>query len=81
MHAQVETRIPLAFEQKFGMRAFTGIAALFDDWSDDWDTYPMAGLGVHYVLQAKEKVIVRMEYAIGKNDASGFYIAIGQAFQ
>ena len=63
------------------MRAFTGIAALFDDFDDDWSTFPMGGMGVHYLLQQEERVIVRMEIAVGKDGANGFYIAFGQAFQ
>ena len=79
--AQAEARVPAPFWNRMGFRVFGGSAALFNDFDEEWQAYPMAGAGMHFFLQPEEEVIMRVEYALGKGEAHGFYIAIGQAFQ
>jgi outer membrane protein assembly factor BamA len=41
---------------------------------------PAAGGGVRLMLNRKEKLNIRIDYAVGSDKASGFYFAIGEAF-
>jgi len=68
---------------RFGLNAFAGVACLFGDGErcDEGDNlYPSAGIGAQYVLKEEENIVVTADYAQGKEDNSGFYVRLGQAF-
>ncbi len=41
---------------------------------------PNAGLGVRFLIDRKENINLRLDYAIGKAGQRGFYISFGEAF-
>ena len=48
---------------------------------DDSDSlYPMAGGGIIYTLKPEAKIVMRLEYAKGKNDNSAYYLSLGHPF-
>lgn len=73
---QLEERY--SFNQKWGATGFIGAAYLYGDDEEDW--YPAAGAGITYMIKEKERMVVRAEFAVGKNDSKGFYIQFGNAF-
>ncbi len=78
---EVEERYSLA--GKFGLNAFAGVACLYGNdasCDDEKNWFPAAGAGVTYMLKVEERMIVRAEIAVGKNDNNGFYIQFGNAF-
>lgn len=78
--AQVEARYSLT--ERWVAAAFGGTAAVvngFDDMSDSENWYPMGGLGVRYILK-DAGVVIRMDYAVGKDDNQAFYLKMGQPF-
>ena len=79
---EVEERISLY--KKWGMSVFTGVAFLYGDKDADGfesedQFFPAAGAGVFYQLN-DEKMVVRAEFAVGKDDNHGFYLNFGQPF-
>jgi outer membrane scaffolding protein for murein synthesis (MipA/OmpV family) len=68
---------------RWGLAAFGGAACLLEDVSDCGDAdnwYPAVGAGVIYTLKPKEKLVVRLDYAVGEGDNSGLYLSFGQPF-
>lgn len=69
--------------ERWGLAGFGGVACLLEDISDCGHTdnwYPAVGAGLVYTLKPKEKMIVRLDYAIGEADNSGLYLRFGHAF-
>lgn len=78
--AEVEER--LSITKKWGFTAFAGIATLYGgdfEWDRKDNLFPACGFGISYKLN-DEKMVVRAEYAVGKEGNSGFYIKFGQSF-
>ncbi|MBW2564433.1 MAG: BamA/TamA family outer membrane protein [Deltaproteobacteria bacterium] len=77
--AEVDERFSLT--KKFGIAAFAGIAGLYgDDTLDGNDRlFPAGGAGIFYQLN-DEKMVVRADFAIGKDGNRGFYLKFGQPF-
>ncbi|SMF22903.1 Outer membrane protein [Alteromonadaceae bacterium Bs31] len=79
----IEIEERLSLRGKFGVNAFVGAACLYGDKAscdDEKNWFPAAGLGLSYMLKVEEKMVVRAELAVGKNDNNGFYIQFGNAF-
>lgn len=79
----VEVEERLSFTDRWGAAYFVGAACLYDGvsdcgHSDNW--YPNLGAGVRYIIRPEEKMILRLEYAMGKSGTSGLYLNFGQAF-
>ena len=79
----IEIEERLSFSSRWGAAYFVGAACLYDGLSDcgegeNW--YPNIGVGVRYVIRPEEKMILRLEYAMGKGGTSGLYLNFGQAF-
>ncbi|AFU99342.1 hypothetical protein [Simiduia agarivorans] len=71
------------FGERWGATAFLGASCLYggkEDCGESENWYPAAGAGITYLLKPQEKMIVRTEIAVGKNDNYGFYIQFGNAF-
>ena len=75
-------------KNNWGLTAFAGIGCLYGDnvignkqHCDSSDNlYPAIGAGISYLLKPKEKIVIRAEYAVGKDDNYGFYLKLGQPF-
>ncbi len=68
---------------RFGMVAFTEVAALYDDKIDDIDgqsTFFSGGMGFRYMLSTENKMNFRFDYAVGEGDNDGFYVGMGESF-
>lgn len=68
--------------KKWGVAVFGGIAVLYGgDTSDEGDDfYPAGGAGVFYQIN-DEKMVVRADFAIGKEGNHGFYLQFGHPFE
>jgi outer membrane protein assembly factor BamA len=78
---EVEERFFL--HQKWRMTLFTGLGCLTDDISNCGESeklYPMAGLGVLYVLKVEDQLVLRFDLAAGKDERYGIYLKFGQSF-
>lgn len=78
---EVEERYRLA--ERWAIAGFAGAACLFDGASDCGDSsawYPAAGGGIIYTIKPKEKMVVRLDYAVGKEGNSGAYLRFGHPF-
>ena len=77
--AELDERYSLT--EKWGITAFAGIACLYgDDKIDGSDRlFPAGGAGIFYQLN-DEKMVVRAEFAFGKEGNNGFYLRFGQPF-
>lgn len=67
--------------KKFGMIGFLGVGSAVDEISDipDSELLPSIGVGVRYLMIAKEKINVGVDVGVGKNDWS-LTFRIGEAF-
>lgn len=67
--------------EKWGITAFAGIACLYgDDNINGSDRlFPAGGAGIVYRLN-DEKMVVRADFAFGKEGNKGFYLQFGQPF-
>jgi hypothetical protein len=67
--------------KKFGMVGFVGVGSAVNAFSEipDNDILPSIGVGVRYLMIAKEKVNIGVDVGVGKNDWS-LTFRIGEAF-
>lgn len=76
---QSELRFPLIW--KFGMAAFGGVSKLYNaDNLNFKNVLPNYGVGLRFLVDKHDKTNLRMDYAIGKGENSGFYISFGESF-
>lgn len=78
---EVEERLDIAYG--IGATLFTGVSCLYDglgDCSDTENLFPSIGGGLNYMIKKEEKMIVRLEGALGKGDTYGVYLQFGRAF-
>ena len=79
--------------ERWGLTAFVGVGCLYGDkvkngdqpgqkasCSDSENIYPAAGLGGSYMIKPAEKMVIRAEFAMGKDSNHGFYLNFGQPF-
>ncbi|TGD71124.1 hypothetical protein E4634_19980 [Mangrovimicrobium sediminis] len=69
--------------ERWRLAAFAGVGCLHDDLNDCTDSgnlYASGGVGVHFVLRPKEKMVVRLDYARGEGGSEAFYMKFGQEF-
>ena len=72
-----------SFNRRWGATGFVGAACLYGDGAncdveDNW--YPAVGVGMTYMLKVQERMVVRMEVAVGKHDGRAVYIKFGDSF-
>ncbi len=70
------------FHPQWGAKAYAGLSCLYGgglSCSGD-NLYPMAGLGVFYILKPKENMLVSAEFAKGNGNNQGFYLRFGHPF-
>ena len=78
---EIEERYRL--RKRWAVAGFAGAACLFDGGSDCDDSsawYPAAGGGIIFTVKPKEKMVVRLDYAVGKAGNSGLYLGFGHPF-
>jgi hypothetical protein len=80
-HLQTDARIPLA--GRWVVTLFGGLACLYDspgDCGESENLYPAAGAGVSFLLKVEAGLVLRAEYAVGKEGNSGLYLRLGNPF-
>jgi hypothetical protein len=77
---QQEFRVPLLW--RFGLATFGGLSSLYSakqPFSINNIKYNY-GLGLRFLVDKKDKTSLRLDYAIGNNNNSGFYVSFGESF-
>jgi hypothetical protein len=72
-----------SFSHRWTATFFAGLACLYGDGltcSDSANTYPMAGVGVQFVLKPTRGIVANLEYAQGKNGSDAFLFKMGYAW-
>jgi hypothetical protein len=78
----LQTECRLEVYRKWGCTFFGGLGSLGQHPADisslslKWNT----GIGIRFVVDPKEQTHLRLDYAIGSQGNSGFYISFGEAF-
>ncbi len=78
---EVEERYRL--NDRWGVSAFTGASCLLDEPKDCGESshwYQAIGAGVIYTLKPKEKMVLRLDYAVGEEGNNGLYFGFGHPF-
>jgi len=76
---QTEIRLPLIW--RFGMAAFAGLSNLYNSSNLNLkETKPNYGLGLRFLVDKHDKTNLRLDYAIGGEGNTGFYISFGESF-
>jgi len=75
---QTEFRLPLVW--KFGIATFGGISNLFANNFKINDSKYNCGLGLRFLVDKHDKTNLRLDYAVGNDGNSGFYISFGESF-
>ena len=77
---QLEFRLPIVW--RFGLATFGGLSNLYPNISSIKmsNTKYNAGLGIRFMVDKKDKTNLRLDYAIGNDKNSGFYISFGESF-
>jgi len=77
---QTEYRFPIIW--RIGLAAFGGLSGIYSSLSDlgiESLKYNY-GLGLRFLIDRKEGINLRLDYAIGKQNNYGFYISFGESF-
>jgi len=76
---QAEYRLVL--NKRLGLVVFGGAGEVAHSWSDfnSDDILPSYGIGARYCLAQQNHLNLRLDYAVGKDDAV-WYLAVGEAF-
>lgn len=77
---QTELRVPLFW--RFYLATFGGVSNIYStenkfSFTSSKFNY---GLGIRFLVDKKDNTFLRMDYAIGQGNNSGFYIAFGESF-
>lgn len=77
---QIEYRS--SFLWRFGLAAFGGVSMIADRFQniDNENIKPNAGVGLRFLIDKNESTSLRIDYAIGVQNQSGFYISFGESF-
>ncbi len=67
---------------RIGMAAFGGISMVYEEFNKIQNKAfkPNAGLGLRFLVDKKENTNLRIDYALGREGQSGFYISFGESF-
>lgn len=79
--AQAEWRWKLG--ERLGLVGFGGVAGLYDGGLSNLDSdgiFWSGGVGLRWTLSAENRLNLRLDYAWGEDDESGFYVSMGEAF-
>ena len=81
--ADVQAEYRCQFRPRWGVVVFGGIAKLWDDDTREIireDYYYSGGVGLRFMINTKERINFRVDFAIGNGDNQGFYMGIREAF-
>lgn len=78
--AQIEYRMPVW--KRFGLVAFTGIGDVANEIGafSFKDLKPSYGIGLRFKIDRANNTNIRVDYGLGIDGSSGFYLEIGEAF-
>jgi len=64
------------------LAAFGGVLLIYEQprFINNENVKPNAGIGLRFLVDKNENTNLRLDYAIGKNNQSGFYISFGESF-
>ncbi|WP_156507791.1 hypothetical protein [Halioglobus sp. HI00S01] len=80
-HINLDARFNI--KGRWGASLFGGLGCLYSKVSacDDSDNlFPMLGAGIIFDLKPDAGIVLRLEYAAGKDDNEGYYLSLGQPF-
>lgn len=80
-HLQLDARFHL--RERWGAALFGGVGALYSSLSDLDSSdalFPVGGAGLIYDLKPDDGIVLRLDYALGEDDNSAFYLTLGQPF-
>jgi outer membrane protein assembly factor BamA len=77
---QGEFRFPVIW--KFGLAVFGGVANIYSGANHfkPGNLKHNLGLGIRFLVDKKDKTNLRLDYAVGRNGNSGFYVSFGESF-
>lgn len=77
---QIEYRSELFW--RIGMATFGGISMIYENIQsiDNKNFKPNAGFGLRFLVDKNEGTNLRIDYALGAKNQSGFYISFGESF-
>ncbi|MCB0698668.1 MAG: hypothetical protein H6551_01010 [Chitinophagales bacterium] len=78
----LQAEVRSVFLWRFGLAAFGGLSNVyssFDRFAVNNVKYN-AGAGIRFLIDRKENINLRLDYAVGSGNNSGFYISFGEAF-
>ena len=77
---QIEMRNHLFW--RFGIVTFGGISMVYKKFNqiENESFKPNAGFGFRFLVDKKENTNLRIDYAVGAQNQSGFYISFGESF-
>jgi hypothetical protein len=78
--AQMEYRSPLVW--RIGLTTFGGLSVIFENAQSIGNNSfkPNAGFGLRFLVDKNEGTNLRIDYAVGAQNQSGFYISFGESF-
>ncbi|WP_157117828.1 BamA/TamA family outer membrane protein [Oceanicoccus sagamiensis] len=79
--AEVDGRFQI--NKTWGYSASAGMACLYNNTGDcgNYDNwYPSASVGLIYTIKPVDKIVLRAQYAVGKDNNDGFYLNVGHPF-
>lgn len=67
---------------RFGLALFGGLSNIYDRFSSFsiGETKPNYGAGIRFLIDRKQDINLRLDYAVGENGNNGFYVSFGEAF-
>ncbi|HYH56974.1 MAG TPA: polymerase, partial [Anseongella sp.] len=77
---QTELRTPVVW--RFGVAAFGGLTKVYN-WTDRFEigrVKPNYGGGLRFLIDRKNDINLRLDYARGSDGQDGFYVAFGESF-
>lgn len=77
---QTEMRLPVIW--RFGLAVFGGVANIYSA-TNHFNLENLKynyGLGIRFMVDKKDKTNLRLDYAVGQNNNSGFYVSFGESF-
>lgn len=77
---QIEMRNHLFW--RIGIATFGGISMVYEKFNqiENESFKPNAGVGFRFLVDKKENTNLRIDYAVGAQNQSGFYISFGESF-
>ncbi len=77
---QIEARS--IFVWRIGAAIFGGLSNVYNSFESFNLSYSKynAGAGIRFVIDRKENINLRLDYAVGEDNSSGFYISFGESF-